>query len=73
MGARSNIPGIGLCNFRSDTERGTRYHLRKLSEREHAMTDIHDQAADELHAIVAQYSAGEAEVVTAYFPAATHG
>src|SRR4051794_686727 len=31
------------------------------------MDDIHEQAAAELHAIVAQYSAGEAEVVTAYF------
>src|SRR4029450_4128359 len=31
------------------------------------MTDLHERAAEELHAIVAQYSAGEAEVVTAYF------
>ena len=31
------------------------------------MSDVHERAAAELHGIVAQYSAGEAEVVTAYF------
>lgn len=31
------------------------------------MADLHERAAVELHAIVAQYAAGEAEVVTEYF------
>ena len=31
------------------------------------MTDLHERAGAELHQIVAQYSAGEAEVVQAYF------
>src|SRR5687767_12845089 len=40
---------------------------RQPNGEEEGMSDMHERAAAELHAIVAQYSAGEAEVVTTYF------